>query len=165
MKQTFYELKSLFIDTLEKLQGRNKRIFAAQIAINLGKGGQSLVAKEFKMARDTIRKATAEIQTGVPIEDAFHLRHRKRAEEHLPNLLTDLKSVVDSQSQADPDFQTNRLYTRLTLSVIRQQLIEKKGYTDEELPSIVTINKRLHEMGYNMKKVRKTKPLKKDTGN
>ena len=57
MKQTFYELKSLFIDTLEKLQGRNKRIFAAQIAINLGKGGQSLVAKEFKMARDTIRKA------------------------------------------------------------------------------------------------------------
>jgi hypothetical protein len=163
IKQTFYEMKDFFLNTLNKLKGRDKRIFAAEIAIKLGKGGQSLVSKEFDMSRITIQKGIREIQTGIPIKDAFHLRHRKRVEEHLPNLLNDLKSVVDSQSQADPDFETNRLYTRLSLSVIRKILIVQKGYTDEELPSIVTINKKLHEMDYHLKKVQKTKPLKKDT--
>jgi hypothetical protein len=46
--------------------------------------------------------------------DAFKLRGRKSTEERLPNLLTDIKSLVDSQSQTDPKFQTNRLYARLS---------------------------------------------------
>jgi hypothetical protein len=35
------------------------------------------------------------------------------ATRHLPNLLTDIAAIVDSQSQADPQFRTQRLYTRL----------------------------------------------------
>ena len=76
IKQTFYEMKDFFLSTLNKLKGRDKRIFAAEIAIKLGKGGQSLIAKEFEMSRITIRKGAREIQTGIPIEDAFHLRHQ-----------------------------------------------------------------------------------------
>jgi len=39
----------------------------------------------------------------------------------------------------DPDFQSNRLYTRLSASEVRQQLILQKKYTSEELPTTETI--------------------------
>ena len=93
--------------------------------------------------------------------DAFTSRGRKRAEEHLPNLLADITAIVDSQSQADPQFRTNRLYTRLTAAEVRRQLIEKFGYSDQELPTAETIGSKLNELGYSPKKVAKTQPQKK----
>jgi hypothetical protein len=71
----------------------------------------------------TIRKGMRELVTGMSCIDAFNLRGRKRAEEHLPNLLTDIRAIVDSQSQADPQFRSQRLYTRLTAAEVRRQLI------------------------------------------
>jgi len=92
--------------------------------------------------------------------DAYASRGRKRAEEHLPNLLCDIRAIVDSQSQTDPQFKTNRLYTRLTAPEVRRQLIEQKGYTDKELPTATTIGTKLNEMGYHPMKVAKSKPKK-----
>jgi hypothetical protein len=93
--------------------------------------------------------------------DAYGSRGRKAAEEHLPNLLSDLKAIVDSQSQADPQFRSNRLYTKLTVAEIRRQLIKQKGYTDEELPTDETLRSKLTALGYYPQKVAKTKPQKK----
>jgi hypothetical protein len=92
--------------------------------------------------------------------DAFSSRGRKRAEDHLPNLLTDIQAIVDGQSQTDPQFKTNRLYTRLTAGEVRRQLIEKFGYTDQELPTVTTIGSKLNTMGYYPMKVTKSKPKK-----
>jgi hypothetical protein len=97
----------------------------------------------------------------VPISDNFSARGRKRAEDHLPNLLTDIRAIVDSQSQTDPQFRTNRLYTRLGAAAVRQQLMAQKGYTDAELPTTQTINTKLNDLGYFPKKVAKTQPQKK----
>ena len=44
---------------------------------------------------------------------------------------------------------------------IRKQLIQAKGYTLEELPTLQTLNTKINDMGYTIKKVMKTKPLKK----
>ena len=73
----------------------------------------------------------------------------------------DIKNLVDSQSQTDPKFKTNRLYTRLTAAFIRSQLSAEKGYRTEELPSQETIRNRLNQLGYYPSKVGKTKPQKK----
>ena len=67
----------------------------------------------------TIRKGTHELESGFTCLDAFSARGRKRVEVHLPHLLSDIKAIVDSQSQADPQFRTNRLYTRLTAAEVR----------------------------------------------
>jgi hypothetical protein len=92
--------------------------------------------------------------------DAVRLRGRKRAEVHLPNLLTDITAIVDSQSQADPQFRTSRLYTRLTAAEVRRQLIAQKGYTDAELPTAETIGAKLNHLGYYPQKVAKSQPQK-----
>ena len=102
-----------------------------------------------------------ELESGKSFIDGFERSGRKRVETKLPNLLKDIKSLVDPQSQADPSFKSIRLYTRMTASEVRRQLIEQFGYSDEELPSSETIRRRLNNLGYTLKRVLKTKPLKK----
>jgi len=117
--------------------------------------------RELGWNRVTIRKGMHELTTGIHCVDAFCLCGRKRAEEHLPSLLTDIKAIVDGQCQIDSSFQTQRLYTRLTAATVRKQLIEQKGYTDDELPSVETIRCKIHQLGYRLRKVAKCKPKKR----
>ena len=85
---------------------------------------------------------------------------RRGAEDHLLNLLTDIQAIVDGQSQTDPQFRTNRLYTRWSAAEVRRQLIAQKGYSDAELPTAQTITNKLNQLGYFPKKVAKTQPQK-----
>lgn len=154
-------LKSLLIETAQNLKGHQRRRFMAQTVKELGKGGQRLAERELGWNRDLIRKGTRELESGIICLDAFHARGRKRVETDLPNLLKDIKSIVDEQSQTDPSFKSNRLYTRLSVSEVVLQLIKQKGYSIYELPCHETIRSRLNELGYYPKKVAKTKPKKK----
>ena len=85
---------------------------------------------------------------------------RKKVETKLPNLLEDIRAIVDPQSQTDPSFKSTRLYTRISTAEVRRQLLIK-GYKDDDLPTNETIRKRLNELGYNLKRVAKTKPKKR----
>ena len=135
-------------------------MFMARTVQALGQGGQRRAERELGWNRVTIRKGMHEVESGIVCVDAFSRRGRKRSEEHLPNLLIDLQAIVDSQSQTDPQFRTNRLYTRLTAAEVRRQLIAQCGYTDEQLPTTETIGVKLNELGYYPKKVAKTVPQK-----
>jgi hypothetical protein len=72
-----------------------------------------------------------------------------------------MQAIVDSQSQADPQFRTQRLYTRLSAAEVRRQLIGTKGYTDEALPTVQTLTTKLNALGYYPQKVAKSQPPKK----
>ena len=154
-------IKSWVLSTAKDLKGHALRMFMARTVQALGAGGQRRAERELGWNRGTIRKGMHELESGIACLDAYAARGRKRSEEHLPNLLSDVKAVVDGQSQADPQFRTNRLYTRLTAAEIRHQLIVQKGYTDEQLPTEETIRTKLNELGYYPKKVAKTQPKKK----
>jgi hypothetical protein len=156
------ELKETYIQTAKVLKGGDRRMFMARIVKALGRGGQMYAERELGWNRRTIRKGTHELESGIRCIDNFRARGRKRAEERLPNLLTDIRSIVDSQSQTDPTFRTTRLYTRLTAAEVRRQLIAQKGYTDEELPHASTIGIKLNEMGYRLRTVQKSRPQKND---
>lgn len=155
------DLKGLLIATASDLDGSARRLFMARTVKLLGAGGASQVERELGWNRKTIRKGMHELESGMTCVDAFSSRGRKRAEEHLPNLLTDIRAIVDSQSQTDPQFKTNRLYTRLTAAEVRRQLIEKFGYKEKELPTSTTIGAKLNEMGYHPMRVAKSKPKKR----
>jgi hypothetical protein len=154
-------LRSLFIETAQSLKGSARRLFMARTVRELGPGGQRRAERELGWSRMTIRKGTHELDSGLICLDAFSARGRKRAEGHLPNLLPDIKAIVDSQSQTDPQFRTHRLYTRLSAAEVRRQLIAQKGYTDDGLPTVPTITAKLNALGYYPKKVAKSQPQKK----
>jgi hypothetical protein len=78
----------------------------------------------------------------------------------LPQLLEDIKAIVDGQSQSDARFESSRLYTRLSAAQVRQQLVAQKGYSEAELPSQETIRVKLNALGYRLRSVQKSVPQK-----
>lgn len=129
----------------------------AKVVRELGPGGQRQAEQDLKWNRGTIRKGLHELDHG-PIPDAFDQRGRKPTEDRLPHLLTDIRAIVDPQTQADPGLQSRRLYTRISAAEVRRQLIMQKGYSDEALPSEEVIRQRLNRLGYRLRRVAKTKP-------
>ena len=154
-------LKTLFRETAKTLKGHARRRFLAQTVKELGPGGQRRAERELGWNRETIRKGLHELESGLICIDNFAARGRKRAEEHLPNLLSDIAAIVDSQSQADPQFRTRRLYTRLDAGEVRRQLIAQYGYPDADLPTVQTITSKLNALGYYPQKVAKSEPKKR----
>lgn len=155
------DLKTVFIETATTLKGFARRRFQAQTVKALGSGGQRLAERELGWNRQTLRKAMHELAHGLQCFDAIGTRRRKRAEARLPQLLDDIKALVDSQSQTDPQFRSQRLYTRITAAEVRRQLVAQKGYADAALPTERTILTKLNVLGYHPTTVAKAKPKKR----
>jgi len=161
MMELTTELETIFIETARALKGSDRRIFMAQVVKALGKGGQRRAERELKWNRGTIRLGMHELESGFRCVDAFSARGRKRAEEHLPNLLEDIKAILDGQSQTDPTFKTTRLFTRISAAEVRRQLVDQKGYSDAELPCEETIRLKINQLGYTLRSVQKSRPKKR----
>lgn len=164
MKITKENFKSLLPSirlAISEMSGAGKRRYLGQLSIDLGKGGPSLVSQYLPISRMTLRKGIKEVESGHYIKDKFEERGRHLTEKRLPNLLSDIRSIVEPASQTDPSFESTRLYTRLTPREVRQQLI-KRGYSDEELPSNRTLLTKMKAPPLNFvrTKVAKTKPKK-----
>jgi len=159
MKLTAAE-KVLHQERVRQLKGHARRLYMARVAHAMGRGGPSLLNRELGWSRDTIRKGFKELTTGQICYDCYWARGRKRAEERLPNLLSDIRAIADQYSQTDPSFESSRLYLRLSAASVRRQLIEQKGYTNEALPSEEVIRQRLNELGYTLRAA-KNQPVKK----
>ncbi len=154
-------MKAIFIETAKILKGSTRRVFMAQTVKAIGKGGQRRAETELGWHRGTIRKGIEEFESGIRYNDNFAGRGRKAAEYHLPKLLDDIKAIAEAESQTDPSFKTTRLYMRISAATVKKQLITQKGYSDEELPGQETIRTKLNDLGYQLKKVKKSQPLKK----
>lgn len=133
----------------------------AQVVKLLGYGGQCFAEKVLGWNRKTIRKGTIELETGISIPDQYSHCGRKRAEYHLPNLFSDIKSIVDPHSQADPTFRSKRIFSPLTANEIFRRLHADKGYKTSELPTIRTIRNKLNELGIRPQRVKKCEPIRK----
>ena len=147
--------------TAAAIKGSVRRAFMADTVEQLGYGGQTMAEVKLGWARTTIRLGQREKQSGIQCIPAYNMRGRKPVEFHLPNLLKDIKEIVDEFSQTDPQFRNKRLYTRLTVKELRHQLITYKGYLSESLPGNETLRLRMNKLGFILKKVAKSKPLKK----
>lgn len=160
-QQAFESFMPIFEFAIDKLNSSDKRIYLAKISKALGYGGQAIVCQSFGVDSKTLKKGIREVESGLSVIDAFNLRGRKNIEDKLPNLLEDIKDIVDSSSQVDPKFKDKRLYTRLTPEEVKWQLHEHKGYKLTELPTARTIYNKVVKLGYSLTKVQKIKPKKK----
>jgi transposase len=151
---------ALIRETAAEFSGPPRRRYIARTLEQLALS-QRQAQRLFGWGRDTIRKAQHEARSGITCCDATSCRGRKPAEVHLPHLLNDIRAIAQDHCQTDPTFQTTRLYCRLTAAEVRRQLIERKGYAADTLPSIQTIGTKLNALGYRLRKVAKCRPQKK----
>ena len=135
------------------LKGSAKRKFMAETVNTLGAGGQRWAAALLGWCRDTIRKGQHEVKANISCIDNFNGRGRLPAEAHLPGLIDKIHEIVAEKTQADP-------YVKITAKEVRNRLIES-GYTDDELPAVSTLGRKLNKLGYSLKRVQKVKPKKK----
>jgi hypothetical protein len=153
-------LRELYRNTAETLKRGARRVFMARVVQELGRGGQRQAERELGWNRTTIRKGQQELRTGVEVPDGRQNNGPKTLEERLPTLLQDLDDIVAQHCQADPTLRTTRVYRRVTSAKVRELLAQDKGYSQEQLPSEESIRRRLNEMGYRPRRVRKTIPKK-----
>lgn len=153
-------VKDYLRNVAAELHGFDRRLFMARTVRLLGASGQRRAERELGWSRVTVRKGTHELDSGIRCLDAFSSRGRRRAEEHIPGLLDDIRCLIDEQCQTDPTFHTRRLYTRLSAAEVRRQLILQKGHTAANLPSVETIRRQIHAAGYSLRTVTKCRPKK-----
>jgi hypothetical protein len=154
-------LKSILKETAKKLSGAERREYIAMVTIKLLDGNARKAESVFGWGRATVKKGMRELATGIKCIDNYSLKGNKKTEEKIPQLAEDIRAIVDPKSQADPHFQTTFAYTRITAKAVREALINEKGYTDDELPCENTIGVILNRLDYRLKRIQKTKPLKK----
>ena len=156
------KLKRLLQKTARSLTGYARRLFMAQTVEAVFEGVAYRAEQELGWNRGTMSKGLHELKSGIECVDGRRrMAGRKPAEAHLPTLLADIRDLVDSQSQTDARFRTHRLYTRMSVAEVRRQLREKKGYTEEQLPSEETLRCKLNGLGYHPVRVQKTQVKKR----
>jgi len=155
------EVKGILKNAAQKMTGAKRRAYLADVTLKLCDGNARQAERTFGWGRGTIQKGLRERATGIRCVDAYAHRGRKKTEEKQPQLGEDIRRIVDPKSQADPKFQTPFAYTRVTAKAVRAELIEHQGYTDHELPCDNTIGNILNRLDYRLKRIQKTKPVKK----
>jgi hypothetical protein len=151
---------ALLKKTAEAFSGAQRRRYMAETLEAFGLS-QRQAQRQLGWSRDTIRKAQHELRSGITCVDDFGARGRKPCEFHLPNLFGDIRDLVHDHLQTDPTFQSTRLYCRVSAAEVRKQLIARKGYTDQQLPSEQTLGVKLNHLGFRLRSVVKSRPQKK----
>ena len=146
------QVKATFKDAARKLTGQKKREFTAQVALDYFEGSARQTERALGWDRVSIQRGLDSLQTGVAYRDNYRARGRQRVEILLPNLTQDISELVEGEAQADPKFQTSFRYLKVSAQAVRDQLIEEKGYSNEDLPCRQTIGEVLNRLGYRLRK-------------
>jgi hypothetical protein len=145
----------------KRLRGHQRRLFLAEVTVELCDGNTRKAERRFGWGRDTIAKGLHELQQGIRCVENFVARGRPRWEEEVPQRAHDIRALVEPFTQADPELKSERRYTNLTAKELRQQLHSKCGYAEQDLPGERSLRDILNRMGYRLKRIVKAKPLKK----
>ena len=155
------ETKSLIKDAGKRLTGYKRRAWQANIAMEHFDGNARKTERETGWGRESVTKGLKEAESGIRCADNYRGRGRKRTEDKIPGIKEDIISIAESRTQADPAMKSSLTYTRITGKALKEALIKEKGHNERELPSENTLINILNRLGYNLKRVLKSKPAKK----
>jgi Rhodopirellula transposase DDE domain len=141
------------MSTLNEYQAR---LFVAEKAMELGRGGISRLSKLTGMSRVTINSGIAELRAGRGLRNAGEGKirapggGRKKVEEANPSLQRRLKAIVEETTAGDP--MSPLKWTSKSTRTIAEEL-ERSGHS----VSNVTVARCLAEMGYTLQANVKTR--------
>jgi DDE family transposase len=145
----------------QRLTGHERRSFVAEVTQTLCDDNPRQSERLFGWGRETVALGIHERDSEIRCQESFGQRGRKRTEDNHPQLIQDIRELVEPHAQADPKLKNTFAYTRLTAQALRDALIAQKGYRSEDLPSARTLQDILNRLGYRLRRIQKTKPLKK----
>ena len=139
----------MLIDVAKLLKGRSKRLFMARTVKAMGRGGQSWAARNLGWCQDTIRRGISELEQKPSGPSFSEINRCRAAEKILPRLLDDIRDVMGGE-RAETCSGGRSRHGRPSAAEVRRRLIGEKGYSDSELPTRQTINKKLKMLGYHL---------------
>ena len=145
----------------QRLTGHQRRLFLAEVTLELCGGNARRAERRFGWGRETIDKGLHELRSGIRCVENFAARGRSRWEDLDPQLAADIRELVEPHTQADPELKSSRRYTNWSAREVLETLQTQKGHAADELPSERTMRDILNRMGYRLKRIQKGKPLKK----
>lgn len=161
MGQLSNTMKDLIKDASKRLFGAARREYRATITLEYFDGSARKAEREMGWGRESVQKGIGELKSGIKCLDNYQGRGRMRTEDQINGLKEAIISLAEPQTQADPAMKTSLTYTRITAKSVREALIRDKGFKECDLPTEGTIDNILNRMGYNLKRVQKSKPVKK----
>ena len=145
----------------QRLTGHQRRLFLAEVTVELCGGNARQAERRFGWGRETIDKGLHELRQGIRCLENFAARGRPRWEDQHAQLARDIRELVEPHTQADPELKSSRRYTNWAAAEVLKVLRSQKGYAADELPSERTMRDILNRMGYRLKRIQKGKPLQK----
>ena len=161
MEDSVQRLETLIQRGSERLTGYQRRLFQAEVALELCGGSARRAERRFGWGRATVQLGLHELRTGIRCLEDFAARGRPRREDQEPQLAQDIRALVEPRTHADPELQSHRRYTNLAAREVLELLQSQKGYAAAALPAERTVRKVLNRLGYRLKRLQKAKPLKK----
>ena len=143
------------------LTGHRRRLFQAEVTARLCDGNARRAERRFGWGRANITTGQHERQRGIRCVENFAARGRPRLEDADPQLAADIRDIVEPRTQADPELKSARCYSNLSASEVLESLQTEKGYAKDRLPAERTMRNILNRMNYRLKRIQKSKPLKK----
>lgn len=144
-----------------KLTGFRRRQFQAEMAIKYCQGNPRRAEHVFGWGRRAVNTGLGERRTGIRCVESFSARGRHKTEELSPELVREIHSLVEPESQANPKFQTPLSYTRITAKAVHERLESNTAAGERHVPAERTVHDILNRLGYRLRRVQKTKPQKK----
>lgn len=145
----------------DRLTGHQRRLFLAEVTVELCGGNARRAERRFGWGRETIDKGLHELRQGIRCVENFAARGRSRWEDRHPQRAADIRALVEPHTHADPELKSSRRYTNWSAAAVLRALRTQKGHAADDLPSERAMRDILNRMGYRLKRIQKGKPLKK----
>ena len=143
------------------MTGATRRAFQAEMTLKYCEGNARRAEAVLGWSRQSVEVGLAEKRTGIvclSLQAAFS--GRPRWEEQYPQAASALIDLALAHSQQDPTFRTTVSYTRLTAQTAIEGL-RQQGAPEATLPAPSTMSVILNRLGFRLRNVVKSKPLKK----
>lgn len=158
------KIEKVYKNQIEIIKSEKNKItkmkMIGSLVMDIGGRCISAIARVISCSRKFVKQSYLFVKYGCKKQLSLEFRGRKKLTEKYPNLENDIEKIISTYLSVKPELKDETLYVKLSINVIKQQLI-KTGKYNENSFSNSSLNNLVNEMGYNLKKVQKTKPLKK----
>jgi transposase len=161
VSQWSFEVRAVIRKAASRLTGFKRRLFVAEMAIEYCQASPRQTESILGFKRRTVARGLQELELGKPIRTLPENRGRPRIEQQQPDVVSFSDAVLSENSQVDPKFQTTLAFTRVTGNELREALATSLNVAISSLPVPRSLRRLINRRGYSLRKVRKTKPLKK----